>query len=86
MTSKQLGVVLAVMAMLQFLAASTDLADLTSPKVAVWLQLIVGAVQAGMAIYAGRAALMPSDPAHPDNLTSNQLFRLARNAESSENV
>lgn len=85
MGSKQLGIVLAAMATLQFLAASTDLADLTSPKVAVWLQLIVGAVQAGMAIYVGRTALMPADPAHPDNLSSNQLTRLADKAAASEN-
>jgi membrane protein implicated in regulation of membrane protease activity len=86
MNSKTLAVFLAALATLQFLAASSDLADLTSPKVAVWLQLIVGAVQAFMAIYIGRSALMPADPQHPDNLTSNQLDRLANKAAARENA
>lgn len=86
MTSKNLGIYLGIMAVLQFLAASTDLADLTSPKIAVWLQLIVGAAQAGMAIYAGRQALLPADPAHPDNLSSFQLRSMANKAETRENV
>lgn len=86
MSSKVLGYLLASMAALQFLAASTDLANLTSPNVAVWLQLIVGAVQAFMAIYVGRAALMPADAQHPDNLSSNKLMALAGRAERRENV
>lgn len=85
MTSKNLGIVLALMAVLQFLAASTDLANLTSPNVAVWLQLIVGALQAFMAVYVGRVAMTTADPQHPDNLNSNQLFRLANKAETREN-
>lgn len=86
MTSRNLGIVLGAMAVLQFLAASTDLVDLTSPKVAVWLQLILGAAQAFMAVYTARAALLPADAAHPDNLSSNQLMRLAGKAERRENV
>lgn len=85
MTSKNLGIVLGAMAVLQFLAASTDLVDLTSPKVAVWLQLILGAAQAFMAIYTARAALLPADATHPDNLTSFDLRTLANKAATREN-
>ena len=85
MTSKQLAVMLGTLAVLQFLAASSDLVDLTSPKVAVWLQLIVGAGQAFLAVVTGRMALMPADPMHPDNLSSNQLQRLADKAAASGN-
>lgn len=85
MSSKILGYLLGGMAVLQFLAASTDLVDLTSPKVAVWLQLIVGAVQAFTAVYVARAAILPADPQHPDNLSSNQLMRLADKAAASGN-
>lgn len=86
MTSKQLGFFLAAMAALQFVAAASDLADLTSPTVASWIALIVGALQVFAAVYTGKVAVTPADPQHPDNLSSNQLFRLARKAESSENV
>lgn len=86
MTSKALGYILGVMAVLQFLAASSDLANLTSPQVAVWLQLIVGAGQAFLAVVVGRAALMPADPLHPDNLSSNQLFGLAGKAQRREDA
>lgn len=85
MTSKNMGIILAVMAALQFLAASTDLANLTSPETTVWLQLIVGALQAFMAVYVGRVAMTTADPQHPDNLSSNQLMRLTRRAEAREN-
>jgi len=86
MTSKTLAYVLGVMAVLQFLAASTDLTNITSPNVAVWLQLIVGAAQAFLAVVVGRVAMTSADPQHPDNLTGNQLLRLADKAERRENA
>lgn len=86
MSSKVLAYLLGTMAVLQFLAASTDLVDLTSPQVAVWLQLIVGAAQAFMAVVVARVAITTADPQHPSNLSSNQLQSLARKAAASENV
>jgi hypothetical protein len=86
MNSKALGVFLALMAGLQFISAASDLANLTSPTVAAWIQLLVGAAQAAMAVYVGKVALTPADPAHPDNLTSNQLENLAGKAERRENA
>jgi hypothetical protein len=85
MTSKTLGVLLAVLAALQFLGAASDLTDLTSPEGAAWLQLTIGAAQAFVAVYTAKVALTPADPAHPDNLSSNQLMRLADKAAASGN-
>lgn len=61
MTSRRLGIWLAVLAAAQFAASSASLTDLIPAKAAAWFVLIVGMAQVGTAVYTGKAASMPAD-------------------------
>jgi hypothetical protein len=61
MTSKQLALWLAILAGLQVIAGASALPNLLPDQVAQWVQLLVGAFDAGTAVYVGRAAAMPRD-------------------------
>lgn len=65
MTSKYLGVFLAVLAGCQFVASSASLGDLIPERAAAWFVLIVGAMQVATAVYTGKAATMPADSKRP---------------------
>lgn len=61
MTSKWLGVWLAVLAAAQFVAGSANLADMIPDTAAAWFVLSVGALQVATAVYTGKHAAMPAD-------------------------
>lgn len=61
MTSKVLGVWLALLAAVQVIAGAGNLTDLMSPTAAGWLVLIIAALQAGTAVYTGKVAATPAD-------------------------
>lgn len=56
-----MAAVLGVLATLQFVAGASALPNLVPATAAQWIQLIVGAIDAGMAMYIGRVATMPRD-------------------------
>lgn len=61
MTSRRLGLVLALLAGAQTIAAAGDLAALLPPTVARWVQLVVGAAGVSMAAWTGRTVATPAD-------------------------
>lgn len=65
MTSKYLGVWLALLAGCQFAASSASLAELIPAKAAAWFVLTVGAAQVATAVYTGKAATLPADSKRP---------------------
>lgn len=60
-TGRKLAVWLAILAGLQFVAASTALPGLLPAAAAQWVQLAVGALNAMTAAYVGRVAMLPAD-------------------------
>lgn len=54
MTSRHLAIWLSVLAGLQVIAGASALPDLVPSAVANWIQIIVGAIDAGTAAYIGR--------------------------------
>lgn len=63
MTSKVLGLWQAALAAMQVLVGSAALADYVDAKTWGLLVAVVGALQAGTAVYTGKAATMPKDQA-----------------------
>jgi hypothetical protein len=54
--SNRIGLYLALLASLQFIAGSTALPGLVPAHIAQWVQLIVGAIDAGVALYIARSS------------------------------
>lgn len=61
MTSKVLGLWQAILAALQFISGGAALADWVEPKSWAMFVVLVGALQAGTAVYTGKVATTPAD-------------------------
>ena len=61
MTSKTLGLWQAILAGLQFFSGAAAMAEWVDPKSWALFVVIVGAAQAGTAVYTGKVAQTPAD-------------------------